>query len=127
MAVNPVVEVRTAMLDAMRASVAGGTMELLSASNQVLAVFDLSDDACSVAAGVWSVEFDPVTTLGTAAAGLGTNAAAARFKNSNGAVRLTGLTVTLPGGSGDVKLINTSITEGQTVAITSASIPYPGV
>lgn len=127
MAVIPSASLRTATLDAWRESVEGGTLELLSAANQVLVVFQLAADAGDVAGDDWALDFFNDEANGAAAAGLGTNAAAGRIKNASGAVTVSGLTVTLTSGNGDIKMINTSITEGQRVIITSAVLRYPGV
>lgn len=63
---------------------------------------------------------------GEAAAGAGTSAAKARFKDSGGNVDIDGLTVGLTGSGADIELVNVSITTGQDVELTAATISYPG-
>lgn len=91
--------VKAARMTATRDTVSGGTLEVLSAGNTVLATFTL-------------------------AAGDGTIATKARIKNSGGTVRITGLTVGLPDTTADVKLVNTSITKNQPAKITAATFQH---
>lgn len=126
MAVNPSASARTAILDALRGEVANGTLELLSAANQVLAIFGLDATAGSVTGDVWTIGLDASTVQGEAAAGAGTSAAKARFKDSTGNVDIDGLTVGLTGSGADIELVNVSITTGQDVELTAATISYPG-
>src|SRR5690606_20351119 len=118
-----------AMYQAMKGTVEGGSLELLSAANQVLAVFELTSSAGAVAASggdvVWTLAFEEDEVLGASAAGVGTTAARARIKNAGGAIRIAGFTVTHTTGTGDIKLINTSISENQAVRIDSAEIRWP--
>ena len=122
------VATKTAMMTAMRDTVADGTIELLSAGAQVLAIIGLSGTGGTITGSssvAWTLELDASgVTTGLPAAGAGTNAASARIKTAGGVVQTT-LTVSLTSGSGDVKMDNTSITEGQTVAITSAALTWP--
>lgn len=124
MALTYNVAVKTARMTATRDHFAGGTMELLSAANQVLAAFELVEDGGAVVGATWSPDFEAWTVNGTAAAGVGTVATAARFKTSGGDAHLTGITVGLPDSSAGLKLINTSISNGQPVVISSASITH---
>ena len=122
------VATKTAMMTAMRDAVADGTIELLSAGGQVLAIVGLSVSGGAIAGSssvTWTLALDAAgVTTGLPAAGAGTNAASARIKTAGGVVQTT-LTLSLTSGSGDVKMDNTSITEGQTVSITSAVITWP--
>lgn len=124
MAILPSASVKTAIMTTLRDSVADGTLEILSSSNQVLAVFELASSGGTVSGLVWTLEFVSESVLGTAAAGTGTNATKARMKDSSGNVDIDGITVGLPETPAALKLINTSITEGQTVELTSAVVEY---
>lgn len=126
MAVTPSASVRTAILEALRGEVENGSLELLSAADQVLAIFGLDATAGSVTGDVWTIAFDADTVQGETAAGVGTSAAKARFRDSSGNVDIDGLTVGLTGSGADIELVNVSITEGQDVTLTSATISYPG-
>lgn len=125
----PTIELREAMYETLREGVAGGTLELLSAANQVLAIFELTSTAGEVAVSgsdvVWTLEFEANETAGETAAGVGTNATKAQIKNAGGNVRITAMTVSHSSGSGDIKLINTSISAGQEASISSATITWP--
>lgn len=125
----PSIEGREAMYEALRGTVEGGTLELLSASNQVLAIFELTSTAGAVATSggdvVWTLAFEATEVQGEAAAGVGTTAAKAHIKNSDGEVAIAGFTVTHVSGNGDIKLINTSISENQSVTIDTAVISWP--
>ena len=116
--------VKTARLNAVRTAAASGTLELVSAANTVLAVFSLTSSAGSVSADVWTLAFAANTVNGASAAGAGTNAASARIKDSGGTIILSGLTVGLSSSSADLKMINTSITSGQSVTINSATVQH---
>ncbi|MEO3389511.1 hypothetical protein [Mesorhizobium sp. CAU 1741] len=126
MAVNPSASGRTAILTALRDLVADGTLELISAGNAVLAVFQLTDTGGTIDGDDWEVAFDATEVVGTAAAGAGVNATAARFKDSGGNIDISGLTVGLTGSGADIELGNVSITEDQPVELTSSIISYPG-
>lgn len=121
------VATKTAMMTAMRNTVADGTIEILSASNQVLAIIGLSASGGTIAGSssvTWTLELDSGgTTTGLSAAGVGTVANSARIKSAGGTVEET-LTVSLTGGSGDLQMVNTSVSSGQTVTITSASFTF---
>ena len=122
MAVIYAAPVKTARITQTRDYFAGGTLELLSASDQVLAVFVLTGPGGTVAGDVWTLAFVAGTVQGTAAAGVGTNAAKAQIKTSGGAAHLTGLTVALSGA--DINMPNTSITEGQDVTVNTATVQH---
>lgn len=122
MPVTPSASVRTALITTLRDAVANGTLELMSAANQVLAVFQLSPSAGTVSGDVWTVEFFAAEVEGEAAAGDGTTATKAQIKGGSGATSISGLTVGLPASAADIKLINVSISHGQAVEMTSATI-----
>lgn len=108
-----------AVADAIDAGAAAGTLEIgTAAMASVLATITLSDPCGSVSGDVLTLTFPHSDT---SADNTGT-AAAARIKDSNGNVVVSGLTV---GTSGtNVVLDNTSITAGQTVTINSGTITH---
>ena len=125
MAVTLAASARTGLMTALRDTVADGTLEILSASNQCLPIFGLSSTVVTVSGDVWTLAFDAGgATTGTVASGTGTTATAARIKNTSAAALITGLTVGLTGSGADIKLDNVSISQGQSVTITSATMTY---
>lgn len=116
--------VKTARMEATRDAVADGTLELLSAADDVLAIFTLSATGGTVSGAVWTLAFDSSSTTGEAAASTGTNAAKAQIKNSGGTARITGLTVGVTGSGAGVELDNVSIASGQTVTLSSATVTH---
>lgn len=122
MAVTYNVAVKTARMNATRTHFQNGKLELLSAADQVLAVFDLAASGGSVSGAVWTLAFVSPEVQGEAAAGVGTTATKARIKNSAGNAHLTGLTVGT--SAADIVLNNTSISDGQEVEMTSATITH---
>lgn len=124
MAVTYNVAVKTARMTATREYFANGTLELLSASDQVLAIFGLSADGGAVSGDEWTLAFDATEVDGEAAALTGTNATKARVKTAGGASHLTGLTVGLAGSGADVIMTNTSISAGQEVGMVSATFKH---
>lgn len=109
--------VKAARMTATRDGVAGGTLEVLSAGNTVLAVFTLTAGAGTVAADIWTLALAANEVNGALAAGDGTIATKARIKNSGGTVRISGLTVGLPDSTADLKLVNIWISKNQPVKI----------
>jgi hypothetical protein len=114
---------RTSRMTAVQAAIdAGsgpGTLEIGSAGmSTVLAVLTLSDP-CGTVAGD-TLTFNAITQ-DSSADNTGT-AAAARIKDSSGAIVISGLTVGT--SSADIILSNTSITAGQVVPMTSAAITH---
>lgn len=124
MAVTYNVAVKTARMTATRNHFANGTLELLSASDQVLAIFGLSTSGGTVSGDTWTLEFDATEVDGLPAASTGTTATKARVKTSGGAAHLTGLTVGLAGSGADVIMTNTSISSGQEVGMVSATFQH---
>jgi hypothetical protein len=119
MAVTYTNAVKTARMTATRDHFADGTLEIgTSAMGAVLATFGLSGTGGSVSTDTWTLAFDASSVT---ASGTGT-AAAARIKTSGGTSNLTGLTVGTSGS--DINLDSTSITSGQTVTLSSATIQH---
>jgi hypothetical protein len=85
----------------------------------ILAEITLDDPCGTVSGGV--LTFSSFPRSDTSANNTGT-AAAARVRDSNGVDIITGLTVGTTGS--DINLDSVSITSGQTVTITSATITH---
>ncbi|BAB48040.1 hypothetical protein [Mesorhizobium japonicum] len=111
--------VKTAVLTAIRDQVAAGSLEILDASNVLLAAFTLSGSGGSVAGAVWTLTF----ASSTVASGAAGTAAKAQIKNSGGTALITGLTVGTT--AADIILTSTTIASGQNVILTSATITHP--
>lgn len=125
MAVTYSTAAKTARLNAVIAQIdagAGpGTLEIGTAGMaSVLAVLTLADPCGTVAGDVLTFDFDPDIS-DTSADATGT-AAAARIKDSNGTVIISGLTVGT--SAADIILDSVSITAGQTVTLTSGTITH---
>ena len=118
MAVTYNVAVKTARLQATMDHFANGSLEILTAADVLLASFGLDAAGGSVSGAVWTLEFDNDTVTAT---GSGT-AAKAQIKTSGGSAHLTGLTV--GAGTGDINLDSVSITAGQQVTLSSATITH---
>lgn len=118
MAVTYATAVKTARMTATRDHFANGTLEILTAADGVLAVFGLAASGGSIAGAVWTLAFDAGTV---AASGSGT-AAKAQIKTAGGTANLAGLTVGLSGS--DINLDSVSITSGQNVTLSSATITH---
>lgn len=119
MAVVYTSDVKVSRMTATRDFFADGTLEILTASDVVLATFTLTSVGGTVTgAGVWTLAFvaSPVTAI---AAG---TAAKAQIKDSLGTAHLTGLTVGTSGS--DINLNNDSVTLGQDVSLSSATITH---
>lgn len=109
----------TAVQTAIDAGSGPGTLEIGTAGMaSTLAVLTLSDPCGTVSGDV--LTFSAITQDSSADAS-GT-AAAARIKDSTGAIVISGLTVGT--SSADIILSNTSITAGQVVPMTSATISH---
>lgn len=101
-------------------SLDSGTVEILDASNVVLASASLGTPTASGA----------VTTMGgfpktVTAAATGT-AASARYRTSAPADWATGMTVGLSGSGAEVIMSSLSITSGQSVQVNSATLTHSG-
>lgn len=118
MAVTYATAVKTARITATRDHFANGTLEILTAADGVLATFGLDAAGGTISGAVWTLVFDASTV---AASGSGT-AAKAQIKNSGSTANLTGLTVGTSGS--DINLDSVSITSGQNVTLSSATITH---
>jgi hypothetical protein len=125
MAVTYTTAVKNARLDAVAAQIDAGSgagkLEIgTTGMGTVLATITLADpSAASAASGV--LTFSGFPRSDTSADNTGT-AAAARIRDSNNTDIVTGLTVGTSGS--DINLDSTSLTAGQTVTITSATITH---
>lgn len=110
-----------AVIAAIDAGAAAGTMEIgTAAMASVLATITLADPSGSASGGTLTFDFSPAVS-DTSADNSGT-AAAARIKDSDGNIIISGLTV---GTSGtDIVLDSVSITAGQTVTLTAGTITH---
>lgn len=104
---------KTARMNATRAAVADGDLQILDTGGAVLATHGLDATAGTVSGAVWTIALDAATV---AATGAGT-AAAARIRNSSGTAVITGLTVGVSGA--DVTIDNTNVAVGQQVTFTA--------
>lgn len=118
MAVTYAAAVKTARITATRDHFVNGTLEILTAADAVLATFTMSATGGTVSGSVWTLAF----VASTVAAGAAGTAAKAQIKTSGAAANLTGLTVGTSGA--DINLNNTSITAGQNVTLSSATITH---
>lgn len=118
MAVTYAAAVKTARITATRDHFANGTLEILTAADAVLATFGLDAAGGTISGSVWTLVFDASTV---SASGTGT-AAKAQVKTSGAAANLTGLTVGTSGS--DINLDSVSITSGQNVTLSSATITH---
>ncbi len=118
MAVTYNAAVKTPRITATRDYFANGTLEIMTAADAVLATFGLNAAGGTIAGSVWTLVFDASPV---AASATGT-AAKAQVKTSGGSAHLTGLTVGTSGS--DINLDSTSITSGQNVSLTSATITH---
>lgn len=110
-----------AVIAAIDAGAGPGTLEIGTTSMaSVLATLTLADPCGTASGGTLTFDFDPDIT-DSSADNSGT-AAAARIKDSNGTVIISGLTV---GTSGtDIVLTSVSITAGQTVTLSTGTITH---
>jgi len=123
MAVNYVASLKTTRMNsvvtAVDANAAPATLEIgTAAMAQVLVVITLGDPS-------FSVSGDTMTMVGVPKSGTASQtgtAAAARIKDGGGTSIITGLTVGTSGS--DINLNSTSITNGQTVTISSGTIQH---
>lgn len=118
MAVTYTTAAKTARITATRDHFANGTLEIQTSADAVLATFGLSASGGTISGDTWTLVFDAGTVTAT---GTGT-AAKAVIKTSGAVADITGLTVGL--SASDINLNNTSITTGQSVTLTSATIQH---
>lgn len=118
MAVTYDVLVKTDRITATRDYFANGTLEIRTSADAVLATFGLSASGGTISTDTWTLVFDASTVT----AGATGTAANAVVKDSLGNAHITGLTV---GTSGtDIILDSVSITSGQDVTLSSATIQH---
>lgn len=118
MAVTYTTAAKTPRITATRDHFADGTLEILTSADAVLVTFALSLAGGTISTDTWTLAFD----ASTVAAGATGTAAKAQIKTSGGVADLTGLTVGTTGS--DINLDNTSITSGQNVTLSSATIQH---
>lgn len=121
MAVTYATDVKTARMNAVvteiDAGAAAGVLQIgTTAMGTVLAEFTLNEPCGTVTTDVLTFSGFPKSDTSANATG---TAAAARIRDSDGNDVITGLTVTLSGGGGDIILDSLSITSGQTVTLNS--------
>lgn len=113
---------KDARMTVIRDALNSGTLEICTAAfASVIATFTFAASSGTVSGGVLTFAFVASSVTASLA---GTNTAAvARAKNSGGArTVITGLTVGTSGS--DINLNSTSITQGQTVTLSSAAITH---
>jgi hypothetical protein len=111
--------VKTARMTATRDQVANGTLQIgTTGMAVVLAEFGLSASGGTISGDTWTLVFD-ADTVDALASG---TAVAARIRNAGGTALITGLTVGL--AASDIILDSVSITTGQDVTLTSATIQH---
>lgn len=119
MAVTYTTAVKTNRITATRDYFANGDLRIGTAGmGTILATFGLSASGGTISTDTWTLVFDAstVTAGGTGAA------AEAEIRTSGGVVGVSGLTV---GTSGtDIVLDSTSVTSGQDVTLSSATIQH---
>lgn len=99
-----------------------GTLEIMAADNTVLAIFGLSASGGSVSGAVWTLAFDATSVSAESGAGAGKTATQAQIKDSGATAQITGLTVGTSGS--DINLSSTTIANGNTVTLSSATITH---
>lgn len=124
MAITYATDVKTSRMEAVVAQIDAGTgagkLEIgTAAMATILATIPLSDPCGTVSNGVLTFSGTPLSD--SSADDTGT-AAAARIRDSDDNDVITGLTVSTSGA--DINLDSVSITAGQTVTITSASLTH---
>lgn len=104
---------------------ASGWLDLMSASNVVLASFQFTAGAGSVTDDVWTLGLASLTVTGLPAAGAGTVATKARLRTAGGVAGGTGMTVGL--SNADIIMTNTNVASGQNVVITNTPVLRHGL
>lgn len=123
MAVTYTTAVKTARMAAVNTAIgAAGVLEIgTSAMASILATIPLANPAGTVSNGVLTLTM-PRSDASADNTGV---PAVARIRTASGGTDIiTGLTVTLIGGGGDVQLDSLSITAGQNVTVDSATITH---
>jgi hypothetical protein len=113
---------KAARMTATRDLVAGGSLQILTASGGVLVTYPLSSTGGVISNGLWTLTFDQgAATDVRAATGNGT-AAQARIRNPAGVTHISGITV---GTSGTGVIIDeTAIAIGRLIQVSSASVQH---
>lgn len=97
-------------------------LELIDGASNVIATVDAAIVWAAASAGSVSPSSD-INMTGNANAGGGTAAATARLYDSGATgEEITGLTVTVTGGGGDIELDNTSIADGQAITLPAGNV-----
>jgi hypothetical protein len=99
-------------------AMAGGTLEVQAANDDVLAIWTFATPAATDSGAVLTWSFSSTSATGETAAGAGVTATKARLKNSGGTVLLQDATVGLTSSGSEVELDNTNIADGQTINLT---------
>ncbi len=100
-----------------------GTLEIgTTGMASVLATLTLADPCGTATDGTLTFDFDPDIS-DTSADNAGT-AAEARIKDSDGTIIVSGLTVGLEESGAEVELVNTNITAGQPVTLSTGTITH---
>lgn len=123
MAVTYTTAVKTARMTAVNTAIGtAGVLEIgTSAMASILATIPLANPAGTVSNGVLTLTM-PRSDASADNTGV---PAVARIRTASGGTDIiTGLTVTLIGGGGDVQLDSLSITAGQNVTVGSATITH---
>lgn len=110
--------VKTPRMTATRDHFANGTLEIQTAADAVLVTFGLSASGGTIATDTWTLVFDASTVAATATG----TAAKAVIKTAGGLAHITGLTVGTTGS--DINLDSVSITSGQDVTLSSATLQH---
>jgi hypothetical protein len=113
------VALKTQRMNANKTYFANGTLELQTAAGTALAVFTLQAAAGSVTGAVWTLT--PFASATVTASGGGTLTKAV-IKTSTALAHITGLTVGT--SSADIILDTTTVANGQSVTLTSATITH---
>lgn len=113
MAVKYETRMKEARMNAGRLAVAGGSLEICSASGQCLAKFPISGSGGEVDGDTWTLRFDNDRWQATSSA----RATMARISDSAGQTCISGLTVGMDKEKADVLINNTQINKGQQVAL----------
>lgn len=123
MAVTYSTATKTARMNAVIGEIDGGTgagkLKIRDSSNNILVTLTLTDPCGTASSGVLTFDFDPDISATASASGTAANAI---ITDSADVTVISGLTVGTSGS--DINLDSTSITSGQTVTITTATITH---
>lgn len=123
MAVTYSTATKTARMNAVIGEIDGGTgagkLKIRDSGNVVLVTLTLTDPCGTASGGVLTFDFDPDISATASATGTANNAI---ITDSADVTVISGLTVGTSGS--DINLDSTSITSGQTVTITTATITH---